>query len=226
MASFRSFFILIVLSFFSPLYGQSFMTNFNPSVFIGEYPISNYHIEDFLFSPPYNNSLLEEKLENLVSMTLSTMIFGCDFVFVPNSYLNQVAQEFIYTPRGKINPENIVIKSQTKTSELTTSTVQYETNPYEKSKREAWDSLDTLDSIGRAGVSLLTGKEAQDEAIALATKEAIINLYKKNLRGKPRAIEGTFIFVEPPLLGIKGGEWVAQVKLRLKTNEIIPYYPY
>ncbi len=217
--------LLIFLLLPNYLFSYSYLSEFNPSTYICEFQIPNYHIDEFLFSPPYSDEENKENLIKLASDSLSSMIFGCDFVFVPNSYLNQVEQEFSYTHKGRIDPQQIKIQTQTKNPELTLSVIHYSPNPYEKSKREFWRKAKAWDSHGKATISMREGKDIQQVAIDLAIKDAIIGLYKKDLIGKPRMIEGSFILVEAPLLGIVSGEWVAKVKIRLQTAEIAPYYP-
>lgn len=208
----------------SPLLAQNFSVTFNASAFSAEIPVPNYHLEGFSFSPVYSDETIRSKTLELAAFVFSAMIDGCDFTLIPNSNLNQVRQHFTYRLRGTVVKERIRIHRRQRLPETTTAFLSYPTDAFERRKRDLWNRPADLTSGGMGRASLRNGEGAQTEALTLAVKAAVIQAYQSTLLEKPRSVEGRLLFVEPPFFAIESGEWVAKVKIRLHTQEIVPYY--
>jgi hypothetical protein len=180
----------------------------------GEYPIPK-------------DVALEELLEE-VRYVLSGMIYGFSFVYTPSDKTRQIEEQFELEPVASIrwgDPHLSVVSTRVEDKNLYVR-IRYRLADYQQPWIDLWRSSSIPIAGGSGDGSFILGSEGKRTSIENAAKESIRNYFRARVYNKPKEIRGEVLFARPPRTYIRSGAYNTQVRVKLRTEEVVPYQFY
>lgn len=170
-------------------------------------------------------SLPVQKLKQQIPFIISGMIYGWKFEYVPYDKLRGVNEFFDFSPVEEINyPTSNISYSEMKVEDgKFYCWVTYKRTDDMFALRQHWNSAAFPHISGKGTGSVLNNFEGLQKAYREAIKEAVREYYRTFLKNKPKEVSGTVLLEENPTVGIYNGQYVVQLKLILRTEEILSY---
>lgn len=170
-------------------------------------------------------SLPVQKLKDQIPFIISGMIYGWNFEYVPYDKLRGVNEFFDFSPVEEINyPASNISYSEMKVEDgKFYCWVTYKRTDDMFALRQHWNSAAFPHISGKGTGSILTNFEGLQAAYSEAIKDAVRTYYRSLIKNKPKEIHGTVLLEENPTVGIYNGQYVVQLKLILRADEIIYY---
>ncbi len=219
---FFAFFILIIIT--SPAFAQVTATQqdikFQTWVLAEEIPsVDKLTAKDDFISLPV------KKLKEQIPFIISGMIYGWDFEYVPYDKLRGVAEFFDFSPVEKINyPAPNISYSEMKVEDgKLFCWVTYKRTDDMFALRQHRNSAAVPHIKGKGYGSVMNNFEGLQEAFNEAIKDAVREYYRTFIKNKPKEIRGRVLLEEEPLVNLYNGKYAVQLKLILRTEEIVSY---
>ena len=170
-------------------------------------------------------SLPVKKLKEQIPFIISGMIYGWDFEYVPYDKLRGVAEFFDFSPVEEIQyPASNISYSEMKVEDgKLFCWVTYKRTDEMFALRQHWNSASFPHIKGKGYGSILNNFEGLQEAFNEAIKDAVREHYRTFIKNKPKEIRGRVLLEEEPLVNLYNGKYAVQIKLILRTEEIISY---
>ena len=176
-------------------------------------------------------ALLEE-----ARWTFAGMIWGFEYVYTPSDKARAVAELFEIRP---LSPEAAATMRMHAVAARLDGTVLYATAEFypdagQRAELASW-RLSSAAAQGRGSApALRTGSvgaapsavEARRDAVTAAVREALRAGLREATHNKPREVRGTFALASVPRLVLRGGSWIASVRVYSRVDEIIGYGAY
>jgi len=167
----------------------------------------------------------------------SAMIWGWDFRYTPSDATRQVAEVFSLTPRGGLQTGDpgLRVESVRLEGSVVWATISYVLPPAARYHYQAWTSSIYPVAQGRAADAAFppfvepnpaSRAAVRQGAITAAVKEALRAYLRGVTYNKPRLVRGACVLLAVPRVFIASGQYTANVRLRLRVDEIIPYSQY
>lgn len=173
-------------------------------------------------------SLPVKKLKEQIPFIISGMIYGWDFEYVPYDKQRGVAEFFDFSPVEEIKyPASNISYSEMKVEDgKFFCWVTYKRTDEMFALRQHWNSAAFPHIKGKGYGSVLNNFEGLQQAYNEAIKQAVHEYYRTFIKNKPKEIRGTVLLEENPLVNVYEGKYVVQLKLILRTEEILSYSVY
>lgn len=159
---------------------------------------------------------------------LSGMIYGFHFSYTPSDNSREVEEEFSLEPIAVIpwgDPALSVVGTREAEGEFYVR-IRYRFYDYQHPWITLWrsSSLPVLGGEGEA--SFTEGYSAKRTSIENAVKNSIREFFRARIYNKPKEIKGEVVFTRPPRTRIRAGAYKTDVRLTLRSEEVIPYQFY
>jgi hypothetical protein len=170
---------------------------------------------------------IEELLEE-VRYVLSGMIYGFGFSYTPYDKTRQIEEQFTLEPVASIpwGDPNLSVVSTRVEEKILYVRVRYRLAEYQKPWADLWRSSSIPVTGGTGEGKYFLGTQGKRTSMENAVKESIRLYFRARVHNKPRQIRGEVLFTHPPRTFIRSGAFKTQVRLKLRTEEVVPYQFY
>lgn len=168
---------------------------------------------------------VEERFLREAQFTLSGMIYGFDFVYVPAYPARRVERLFEITPIDTIPWGDPSLNVRLLRDEGTTiyGVVDYTLSETDRQRLRSWRSIDVETSQGIATAPLLQGLDGKITSIEESIYRAIRDYLRGRYQNRPREVTGSVVLRDPPRIRTISGEYEALVDVAVHINEVRQY---
>lgn len=166
------------------------------------------------------NRILEE-----ARIILSYMIYGANVTYTPSDKTRKVQEEFELSLIYEIpwGDKNLTVLDSRIENQKLFAIIRYKLMDFQTKRIGVWKSNQIPVSTGKGAGSLFKGYKNKITAHENAVKEAIREYLRSKIHNKPRKIECKVLLAGAPVSGIKAGEYLSTVRVRIITDKITPY---
>lgn len=167
----------------------------------------------------------EERLLREAQYTISGMLYGWSFRYVPAARARGVTQEFELEPRAYIRwgDPALTVRDIATDENIVYGLVDYTLSPDDRARRESWRSIVTVRSSGIGEAALLDGTAGKLAAIEEAIRDAIDRHLREVVPNRPREVRGEVVLGEPPRIRPVAGRYEARVTVLVRIEAVRPY---
>ncbi len=168
-------------------------------------------------------------IHQLTPYIFSGMIYGWDFSYTPSDKTRAVSEYFEVTPLGSIqlSDSRLTFHDSIMTDIRVTTEAEYERTPQMMSNRRHWQSLTTIKITGKGFGQVMDSTQGMKNAVEDAIKNGVRAWAQSYVKNKPKEITGSIILSdETPKIGIKNGQYVAELDFFLYVVTINQYLYY
>lgn len=157
--------------------------------------------------------------------TVSGMIYGFRFRYVPSDTARAVAEEFELDAVAEIpwGDPALFVRETRESGDLLFATVRYELKEFQERRVTAWLSSRFRVSGGAGSAPIIGGNDARRVAVEQALRNAVRESARSITRDKPSEVRGRLVLAEPPRVYLQSGQYHATVRTRIEIQEITPY---
>jgi hypothetical protein len=187
--------------------------------------IELWSIEDRII---HGDTSAEERFLREAQYTISGMVYGWSFRYVPRSLARGVEEEFELTASAQIewgDPALSVRDVRVADARLY-GIVDYSLDRFAIERRSAWESISTTRSAGVGRADLLDGTAGKIRAIEEAIQDAIEMHLRNVVPNRPREAYGDVLLAEPPSIRTDAGRYEARVAVLVRVEAVRPYLIY
>lgn len=166
-----------------------------------------------------------EELEMLGRFLIGGMIFGWQFTYTPSDKTRKVEEFFELEPIRMLPAEDprFYLSQISADYPKLSSWARYGIEEDTARWQERWNSVVFETSAGRG-----TGERTDEtRGIQNAYRNALLQAVREHARekekNKPKEIRGELLLRDNPRVFTEGGLFVAEVRVRIRVTEIIPY---
>lgn len=227
--------IRVSRSFIVPLLASILCVSFNPFIH-SQVPGTAYDRPDMLSIELWSiddriihgDVSPEERFLVEAQYTISGMIYGWAFRYVPEAPDREVAMEFELQPHAFIpwGDPALVVREMRSADNILYGVIDYRLSRDDQARRDSWQSIATVRSGGIGSEEILMGTQGKLHAIETAVRDAIDRHLRIVVPNRPRAAYGDVILAEEPLLRPVAGLYEARVRVLVRIEEIQPYLVY
>lgn len=189
------------------------------------------------YVPQYPDAEQAAALLQDAAWQFSAMIWGWDFVYTPSDTTRQVQEYFTLQLRGSIakGDPGLKVEGVRMVDSVIYADISYLPDAAARSYLQAWSSAVYPPAQGSAstaafpansGAEPAARQEQRHAAVSQAVKEAVRAYFRTVVFNKPREIRGSCVLSALPRIILRSGQYVATVRIRVNTGEIIPYSQY
>lgn len=164
-------------------------------------------------------------LTELSRFVLAGMIYGWKYEYRPSDRLRGVAEEFSLTPIGTIDADDPSFSLTGLTADYPRITcwAQYQPNAVTARWQRHWEGITV-----KTGYGIGRGERTEEAAgIRAAYEAALLNAVRERARklekNKPKEIRGEVLLRQNPRLYADAGQFVADIRVVLSIDELIPW---
>ncbi len=188
-----------------------------------------YNLEPMVYPKGSEYPIPKEKaIKSLLKearIILSGMVYGYTFTYTPPDSARKIKEYFQLKPIAEIKwgDKNLTIVSTRVERKRLYTKLAYTLTEYQKLRLTGWASSKIVQSSGIGKGNLFKGQSERITSFKNAIKEAIRNYLRPRILNKPREITGEVIIRESPYLIVREGNYITNVKIKLRIKEIVPY---
>lgn len=170
----------------------------------------------------------EERFLEEAQYTISGMIYGWSFRYVPASRARRVEQEWELEPAARVprGDPSLLVREVAYRENMFYGVVDYTLNQADRSRREAWSGVRTVRSGGVGTSDLMGGTDAKLAAIEEAIRDAVDRHLREVVPNRPREAWGDVMLADPPRIRPVAGTYEARVTVLLRIEAVRPYLAY
>ncbi len=168
---------------------------------------------------------VERRLLQEGRYTLSGMIHGWEFVYVPEYPARSVERLFELTPLGEIAWGDPRLTVRDLRDERTTvyGQLDYRLSEVDRARVRRWRNLTAVRSDGFGSAPLLLGLGGKEQSIEEAIHRAIRDHLRSRSFNRPREATGLVVLAEPPDVRTVAGTYEARVSVLVHLIEVVEY---
>ncbi|TFH04864.1 MAG: hypothetical protein E4H09_02965 [Spirochaetales bacterium] len=177
---------------------------------------------------PVPREVAVERLVEEARVSLSGMVYGYRFVYVPGDPSRQVSEEFDLTPYGTLargDPGFDVLQTWVDDDRLY-ARVSYTLTREQQLWYSGWHSSAHPRSGGVGRVPFIGGPGVKGAALADGVRMAIREHVRQLEFNRPQRSEGAALLAEGPDYGVRRGQYGALVVAFLQIDSLNPYQVY
>ncbi len=176
----------------------------------------------------HGESLPEERFLQEARFTISSILYGWSFRYVPGSRARGVVQEFEIEESASIARADpaLTVRDVDRADNTFFGVVDYEVSSEDRRRREARERISTVRSEGIGRSDLLNGIDGKLEAIENAVRDAIDRHLRDTIPNRPREVWGDVTLAEAPQIRPVAGQYEARVQILLRIEAVRPYLTY
>ncbi|MCG8525843.1 MAG: hypothetical protein MI748_05660 [Opitutales bacterium] len=160
--------------------------------------------------------------------TISGMIYGWSFRYVPESRVRAVGQEFALQPHASIpwGDPALNVREVRSVDNILYGLTDYRLSQHDRARRESWQSIATVRSSGVGTGDILAGADGKLLAIEEAIRDAIDRHLRMVVPNRPREAHGDVVLAEAPRIRPISGLYEARVHVLIRIEAVLPYLVY
>ncbi len=171
----------------------------------------------------------KNRIRDLSIFLMEGMVYGWNFVYTPSDNLRGV-EEYLevtpITPFSKNDKEKIIYSDSFFEENRVNVWCDYERTDYQIQSYKIWSGIEHPVIQGRGLGRIEEGFDGIQTAAKNALKEAVRARYRTELKNKPKEISGSVLIRNPPVVGIKNGQYAIFLDFFLERDRIIKYTTY
>lgn len=193
-----------------------------PAPYNGEITLEIWSIEDTII---HGDRPAEERLLREAQYTLSGMIYGWNFVYTPEYADRGVARFFELEPVAGIawGDPRLSLRAAQGGENTLYGQIDFRLSPNDLARLEGWNDLSIARSVGMGSAPLQQGLAGKLTAVEEAIHQAIRDYLRSVTFNRPREVVGSVILEQPPRVRTVSGRYEAQVRVRIRIDEIVEY---
>ena len=166
-----------------------------------------------------------QELDSIARLILSGMIYGWRFSYTPSDKTRQVEESFSLEPIGEITKgdTNYALKQIRPAYPRLSCWAQYTIDEKAARWESYWDSVLFTASSGRGQGERTRETAGIRDAYTTAIQAAIREYARKQIKNKPKELRGEVLLSDEPRLFVQSGYFIADVRILINLQEIIPY---
>jgi len=170
----------------------------------------------------------EERFLREAQYTISGMLYGWSFRYVPASRPRRVQQEWDLEPSAEIprGDEALRVRDVAYRENMFYGVVDFSLDRLDRARRDAWSGVRTSRSGGVGTADLMGGTDAKLAAIEEAIRDAVDRHLREVVPNRPREAWGDVMLAEPPRIRPVAGTYEARVTVLLRIEAVRPYLAY
>jgi hypothetical protein len=174
---------------------------------------------------PVSEEQAARRLLEEARQTLSAMLYGYRFLYIPADSLRGVAETFQLEPIGEIawGDGRLRILSTERHDGRLYARLEYRLEPAQSARRSAWSSNVIPQAAGDGTGSLLAGPAEKQTALRAAIREAIRNHLRPRILNKPREIRGEVLLWSEPRTVVRAGLYQTRAEVKVRVTQVVPY---
>lgn len=174
---------------------------------------------------PLSQEAAARKLLEEARRIVSSMVYGCTFVYTPADSAHRVAEVFDLLPVAEVawGDPGLTVRQTRVVGTRLYAVVDYALVEFQQSRREAWSSGAIPRSTGMGSANVFLGHGERITAFENAMKEAVRGYLRPREPNKPREVRGEVLVWDSPNTQMSAGEYTTRVTIKLRIDEIIPY---
>lgn len=177
---------------------------------------------------PVPREVAIERLLDEAVFVLSGMVYGFRFEYVPSDRSRGVAEEFTLEPYATIvrgDPRLDVFQTWVESDRLY-ARIFYTVDEEQAQWYRGWRSAANATSSGTGVAPFVRGPTIKPQAHRDAIRMAIRNHARELVFNRPQRIRGAVMISQAPRVGVRDGNYEANVPVLLQIDEIVPYRTY
>lgn len=181
-----------------------------------------WSIEDRII---HGDTPVEERLLREARYTLSGMIYGWDFSYIPAHRARGVERYFQLEPVGSISwgDPRLRLRDLRGVRESLYGQIDYRLSPADLQRRRAWRDLRAARAGGMGSAVLQQGLPGKLQAVEEAIHAALLAHLREVAPNRPREVRGSLALERPPRIRTVSGTYEAQVSVLIIVDEIQDY---
>lgn len=174
---------------------------------------------------PVPREVAVERLVEEARLTLSGMIYGYRFRYVPSDPTRGVADEFDLEPYAEIarGDARLTVFQTWVADDRLYARVFYRVGPDQAGWYRGWRSAATGIAEGVGVASFFGGPESKPLAIRDALRSAVRALARERTPNRPREVSGAVVIAEAPTVGVREGNYEARLSALVQIDSIEQY---
>jgi hypothetical protein len=174
---------------------------------------------------PLPREVALEQLLSDVQYTVSGMVYGYRFDYVPGDPSREIEESFELTPFAAIprGDSRLTVLQTWIDHDRLVARVGYGLSAEQEGWYQGWHSSANARSSGSGVSSLFLGPSNRIDAISDGIRDAVRNHVRAVEFTRPQRITGAALLAEYPLFGIERGDYRARVDVLLQVDEIIRF---
>ncbi len=166
-----------------------------------------------------------QELDEIARFIMAGMLYGWNFSYTPSDKTRKVAEFFTLTPIGTISRgDNRMVLAGTKPDYPRLSTwAQYTLDDSLSRWSSYWSSVMFKSANGRGRGERSDEVAGISAAYTDAVRDAVREYARKLEKNKPKEIRGEVLLREGARLFADEGQFVADIKVLVNLQEVVPY---
>lgn len=170
----------------------------------------------------------EERLLREAQYSISGMLYGWSFRYVPGSRARRVEQEWEIQPHANIpwGDPALTVRETAASENRIYGLVDYELTEEDQARQEAWRGVRTSRSSGTGTADLMEGTAGKLASIEEAIRDAVDRHLREVVPNRPREVWGDIMLAEPPRIRPVAGRYESRVSVLIRIEAVRPYLAY
>lgn len=167
----------------------------------------------------------EQRLLQEARYTLSGIIYGWEFSYVPGDRARRVAEWFELDPIAEVpwgNP-GLRVRDVRAVEGTLYGQIDYTFSRIEQAHLSQWSSFTSSRGSGSGSGPLLDGSAGKIEAIEAAIHHAVREYLRSRYPNRPREVTGRVALLGPPRVRAAAGEYHARVTIAIEIRDVLDY---
>jgi len=166
-----------------------------------------------------------QELNNMARFIMGGMVYGWKFSYTPSDLTRKVTEYFELSPIKEIETGDprLSISELTPEYPRLSCTAIFTLDDSVKRWELYWSSVLFKSANGRGYAERTEEVEGIHKAYADAVRDAVRSYARKLEKNKPKEIRGEVLLRDEPRLFTDGGQFVADIKVFINMQELIPY---
>ena len=171
----------------------------------------------------------KKRIRELSVFLMEGMVYGWNFVYTPSDKMRGVEEYLEVTPVKSFSQADISklkYSDQYFEDDKVTVWCDYQRSEHQIQEYKLWSSIQNPIIQGRGFGKIKDGFDGIENAAKNALKEAVRARYRAEIKNKPKEISGSVLIRQPPLVGIREGQYAIFLDFFLERDRIIKYTTY
>ncbi len=171
------------------------------------------------------DSTAEVRLLQEARYTLSGIVYGWEFSYIPGDASRRVSERFTVDPIGQVpwGSAGLRVRDIRAVENTLHGQIDYTFTADEKARLSYWASFTTARSSGIGTAPLLEGTEGKIAAIENAIHRAVREYLRSRYPNRPREARGEVALIRPPRIRTVSGEYEARVTVSIDLQDVRDY---
>jgi hypothetical protein len=167
----------------------------------------------------------EQRLLREARYTLSGIIYGWEFSYVPGDQARRVAEWFELDPIAEVpwGSPGLSVRDLRALEGTLHGQIDYTFSRIERAHLSQWSSFTSSRGSGSGSGPLLDGLPGKIEAIEAAIHHAVREYLRSRYPNRPREVTGRVALLGPPRVRAAAGEYHARVTIAIEVREVLDY---